>query len=152
MKWVNKLLLSLMFIFFFTACKKENNKSKIPVLTFSSVTPEVKAGSSKDTVKIRFQFEDGDADIATDDTTVNLFIANTRDTVIYEYPMPYVPNAYKDPQQGIKGTALITIEAAYLLLRDTSMQKDSLQFKITLKDEAGNLSNEMITPVVYLLK
>jgi hypothetical protein len=152
MKWNNYLLLLLSAFLMITACKKKNKMSKVPVLTFNSITREVKAGSSEDTVKIGFQFQDGDADIATDDTTPNLIIANTRDTVVYRYPMPFIPDAYKDPQQGMKGIAVITLEAAFLLLRDTSMTKDSLQFKITLKDNAGNVSNELITPMVYLLK
>jgi hypothetical protein len=126
--------------------------SKIPALIFVSSTPEVKAGSSKDTVKILFKFEDGDANIATDGNEVNLFVSNTRDTDRFDAPLPPVDQSFKDPVYGFKGMCQLNYPAAFLLLRDTLIEKDSLQFKITLKDQAGNISNEITTPMVYLNK
>ena len=139
-------------IFAFAACRKGNKLSKTPVLTFLSSTEEVEAGSSADTVIIGFRLEDGDADIRTDGQTANLFISNTRDTNKYEYPLPKIGDEFKDATTGLRASCVVRIPAAFLLLRDTSMVKDSLQFKLSIEDEAGNRSNEIITPQIYLLK
>ncbi len=147
-----KLLIILFSLVAIVGCKKENKRSKIPSLTFLAMTPEVRAGNSEDTVKISLKFEDGDADIRTDGQEDNILISNTRDTQRYDYPMPEIGNEFKDPDVGFKGLALIQLPAAFFLLRDTAMTRDSLKFKITLKDEAGNLSNEIITPTLYLNK
>lgn len=134
------------------ACKKENKMSKIPFIKLMTTTDSVRAGNSKDTVRIIFQFEDGDADIKTDGQTVNIFVSNTRDTSHFNYPFPYIDEAYKGNGTGFKGTATIKIPAAFLLLRDPFMSIDSVGFSVLIQDAAGNKSNELHTPLVYLLK
>ncbi|HTN47749.1 MAG TPA: hypothetical protein VL098_15480 [Flavipsychrobacter sp.] len=127
--------------------------SKIPQLEFVTMTPsEVKGGSSQDTVYLSFRFQDGDADIATDDQTENIIIKNTKDTTTLKFKMPGVDDAFKDPSTGFKGLFIVRIQAAYFTLRDTAMAYDSLQFKVTLSDIAGHVSNEVTTPVLILNK
>jgi len=153
MKIRTKIIVVFISLITIAACKKkENNLSKIPAIKFVFVTPEVKAGSSRDTVFIDFTFADGDANIQTDGTSENIFISNTRDSLKFDQAMPNIPDAYKDPAIGFQGLCRVRIEASFLQITDTAATKDSLQFKIKLRDEAGNFSNEIITPVVYLLK
>lgn len=149
----SKITLTLLVcIIAFAACRKGNTMSKIPVLFYLSSTKEVKAGSSEDTVFIDFRLEDGDADITTDGEKINLFISNTRDTNKYDYPLPFIGDEFKDPTMGLKATCIVRIPAGFLLLRDTLMTKDSIQFKLKVQDKAGNMSNDIETEQIYLKK
>lgn len=147
-----KIIVALLLTVAFAACRKGNTMSKIPVLVYLTSTEKVKAGSSADTVFIDFRLEDGDADIATNGEDINLFISNTRDTDKYDCPLPYIGDEFKDPAIGLKATCIVRIPAAFLLLKDTTNILDSVQFKLMIKDEAGNMSNEIITKSVYLKK
>ena len=142
------LLLSVVF----SACRKGNNKSKIPVLSYLSSTEEVKAGNSEDTIFISFRLEDGDADIITNGRDINLFITNTLDTIDYDYPLPFIGDQFKDPTMGLQATCVVRLLAAFFPMRDTMMVKDSVQFSLKVQDGAGNMSNEITTKYVYLKK
>lgn len=148
----SKIIVALLLTIAFAACRKGNTMSKIPVLAYLSSTQNVKAGSSADTVFIDFRLEDGDADITTNNEDINLFISNTRDTDKYDCPLPLIDDALKDPATGFKALCIVRIPAAFLLLRDTAQTMDSVQFILKVKDEAGNMSNEIITKPVYLKK
>lgn len=153
MNKICKIGIFLLMVCGIYSCKQENKMSKIPQLEFVTMTPlEVKAGNSEDTVYLSFRFQDGDADIATDEQTQNIIVKNRRDTSTLKFIMPGVDNAFKDPSIGFKGLFIVRIQAAFLTLRDTAMAYDSLQFKVTLNDMAGHISNEVTTPVLTLNK
>jgi|SRR5690606_40773235 len=133
------------------SCSKEQKLSNIPALEFISInTQEVEEGSSEDTVKIVLKFTDGNADIIIDDDSTNVKIFQTHDSETLNYPMPFIHEAFRDPDKGIEGLMTLTIPAAFLLMRDTSMKKDSLSFIISIHDKEGNWSNEITTPLVYI--
>lgn len=148
----HKIILVLFVAALIGACKKKDATIKVPTIKLIYASDSVTSGSSKDTVKISFEFEDGDADIVTDGKTLNIFVSNTRDTNKFNYPFPYIDDAFKDPTSGFKGTCMIRIPAAFILIDDPNVQKDSTQFMVKIKDAANHFSNEIITPKVFLLK
>ena len=134
-----------------TSCKKNANVSKIPSITFRSMEPQtVKAGSDT-TVLIKFNFEDGDGDIGFG--TPNLFFRDSRDTIWSPFLIPNIPDRF-NPESGLKGIIQVEYEAAFLLLRNDSLHlnNDTLHWDIYMKDKAGNVSNIITTPELYLYK
>lgn len=143
--------LLLLFPFIFASCKKNTNVSKIPAISFRSMDPaSVKAGSDT-TVLIKFNFEDGDGDIGFG--TPNLFFRDSRDTIWAPFLIPNIPDRF-NPEAGLKGIIQVEYEAAFLLLRNDSLHKDydTLHWDIYMKDKAGNESNIITTPDLYLYK
>lgn len=145
------LLLALVM----TACKKENKLSKIPSITFLSAAPNtVKQGSATDTCWISFKFEDGDADINTTGDTTNIFIKDLRPGVnqTFKYGFPPIPDGFKDPAYGFKGTCIVGIDGTSLHFRDTvaHKEKDTISYEVFILDEAGHESNHITTSEVYL--
>ncbi len=138
----------------FVACKKESSKSKVPKITFQSLVPNtVKSGSSRDTIGISFKFEDGDADLGNDRGSANfdIFLTDIRDTTqVFKYFLPEIPEQMKDPSKGLEGSATVVLQAAFLVLDSLHKNGDTLHYELYIKDKAGNESNRLITPDIYV--
>lgn len=138
----------------FTACKKDNKLSKIPSITFISAVPnEVGDGVAKDTCRISFDFVDGDANINTTGTVPNIFLQDSRtpnDPPI-KFAFPPIPDAFKDPAYGFKGSCIIGVSGSLLHVLDSALV-DTFHYIITIKDEAGNESNKITTTDIYIKK
>ena len=142
----------LILLLFAAGCTKKSNLSEVPKITFKSLNPQVlRAGSSTDATLISFTFEDGDGDIGFG--TRNLYLIDSRDSNEVAMIIPTVPKEYS-PDKGLKGTIEIIYLAAWLSLRpDTNhLTKDTMRWKIYMKDEAGHVSNEIYTDSLYLFK
>lgn len=148
------ILITAFLVLAFAACTK-NNISKIPQISSVSLSPnEVKAGSSSDTVYLGFHFRDGDADLGNDQSTANydIFLVDNRnieDTLAFFFPA--IDESVKNPDYGLEGNCTIKLLAAFLEPRPDHLQGDTLHYDLYIKDVAGNVSNHLTTPDIYLL-
>lgn len=141
------LLLSLVLF----SCNKNANLSKIPAITFRSMEPRSVQAGGDSTVVVKINFEDGNGDIGFG--TPNLFFRDSRDTVWVPFLIPNIPDRF-NPEMGLKGVIQVEYDAAFLLLRSDSAHtnNDTLHWDIFMKDQAGDSSNVITTPDVYLFK
>ncbi len=139
-----------------TACSKESEQgNNPPQIKFISLIPsEIKNGGN-DTIKIGFEFFDQDGDVGSEGgfgQLPNIFIRQTYDTTPGEGFLPVIPEQFKDPVNGIRGTAMVSIPSIFFPLDSAHLQTgDTFHFMITIKDRAGNESNEIVTPDIYIL-
>lgn len=147
------LLFALTFVLF-AGCDKKDSLSPIPKITFVSITPTtVRAGDGEEVIEISFVFEDGDADIdIRPDPGALVYVTSNRkgDTQEVAYPFPQIDESIRDPEKGLKGIATVFISAAFYLL-DSTQTADTFNFSLYMKDLAGNPSNTINTPDIYLV-
>jgi hypothetical protein len=150
------LLLLLISSFLLAACQKNTIESKEPTISFKSMVPNtVVSGSSKDTVFLTFQVNDGDADIGNPQsaTTYDILLKDSRDGTEHKMFFPEIPANLKDANKGLSATCTIRISAAlYLLLRADHPEADTVSFNVSVQDRAGNESNHFDTPPIYIMK
>lgn len=150
------LVLAVIISFGFFACKKDNTKgNNPPQISFIYLSPdEFKNGSLTDTIRIGFEFSDKDGDVGSTgqiNEAPNVIIKQTYDSTSGEALLPVVPPGFGNPENGIKGTAVIAIPAIFYSLDSAHLQTgDTFHFEIQIKDQAGNLSNSIITSDVYI--
>lgn len=151
---VISLVVGITVILFF-GCAKAPNYSNIPEINFISMSKN-EVIQFKDTLNITIGFTDGDGDIGSD-TTINLILTDSRDgSQENKYIIPKIPPL--GAKNGISGeisfpitqTCCIFPDGAIPCTPNTKYPKDSLSFKIQIKDAAGNLSNQVETPRIYL--
>lgn len=149
-KWYGILLICPLLLI--AACQSKNNNTPYPQITLKGVSPEtVKAESVSDSLFISFDFFDGDGDIS-EASPIKLVDSRTNDSIFYYFPK--IDPSIIDPATGIQGTTLVKIQAAILHLRADSAhaERDTFQYKISIRDNAGNQSNTVTTPNIYLIK
>jgi hypothetical protein len=137
------------------ACEKEQGMGPVPnIALVAPLKPvSVKAGSSRDSVLITFNFTDGDADLGNSPSSgqYDIYTTDSRDTAQYNY---FFPNGMTDvviPGKGIQGTCNLKVEAAFLLLRPDHPDGDTLHYDLYIKDRAGHESNRVKTADIYLV-
>lgn len=139
-----------------SACNKSNNNmSKIPVISFLSVAPDyLIQGNPADTAWISFRFEDGDADINTSGRQANIVLKDMRTDQLLNFTFPAIPDYFKDPIKGMKGSCLIGIAGSILQFRDTlnNRERDTVVYEIYILDEANNQSNVITTSPLFIGK
>ncbi len=148
---MRKVLFFVVMIIAVVSCNKETKYSNIPKITFTALsTDKVKAGGDS-IVYIQFDFEDGDGNIGFG--TNNLFLRDTRDTVVVPFLIPTIPDKF-NPSSGLKGVIQVDYEAAFLLMRTDSahLETDTMRWEIYMKDKAGNRSNTITTSELILTK
>lgn len=149
--------LILSVLAFIAGCKKKNTGNPVPEITFLSMTPQtLRGGSSEDTLFLAFRFSDGDGDLGNPYTGGNydIYLIDSRDSLASGYYFPEIPEEYKDPYEGIKGTTTLILPGTYILPRQDSLhleQGDTLQYEVYIQDRAGHESNRFTTPTIYLL-
>jgi len=131
------------------SCNKEPTFPKEPQILYVTVNKTIlNTGDDTDTLKIIFEFTDGDGDIGRpeNDTVPDVFITDNRTGFTYKYRLPLVDQLRA--QRGIKATAIIDIIGIISCrpFRDT----DTTTFSVQIKDRAGNLSNTEQTPEIIL--
>jgi hypothetical protein len=156
---MKRLVVFIMLVSLFAvSCKKKNNLSKIPQLSFLDMLPDsIKAGSPADTLFIYFGFKDGDADLGNKNpngTDYDIYFNDKRfDTGYQGYFFPSIDPSIEDPNQGISGTGVFKMLGANIEPRTDSIHKklgDTTVYEIYIKDRAGNKSNHILTPAVYI--
>jgi len=139
-------LLAFVIIVFVVSCIKPPNFPVEPNITFKLMSTN-SVNEFADSIVVTFEYEDGDGDlgVTADDTTTDVFFMDSRTGFIYEYRLPYIEP--KSKNKGISGEITITILSVGCL---PSKSNDTLHYKIQIKDRAGNLSNKIKTPDIYI--
>lgn len=148
---MRKTLIGVLAIIIFVSCNKETKYSSIPKLAFKDMTPREVQEGSNGVIRIRLDFEDGDGNIGFN--TPNLFFKDNRDTAWVPFIIPDIPEKF-NPSAGLKGIFQIDYDAAFLLIRVDSLNRDrdTLTWDIYMMDKAGNKSNIVTTDTLYLTR
>lgn len=142
-----------LLISFTTSCEKENAKSKNPTIALTGISVDsVASGSSSDAVLVSFNFADGDGDLGNKASSGNfdIYTIDSRDSEKVNYFFPQKMPDVIDPTQGVEGSCFLNLEAAFILLRPTRPLRDTVRYTIYIKDRAGNESNRIVTPDIYI--
>lgn len=157
MKW-SPVLIFLISITSFTACKKAASSDSAPVIGEIDLTPNtVRSGFGKDTVFVTFSVSDANADLGNDPYSrkFDVYVKDSRDNNETGFPFPEIPNELKDATKGIKAIATIKLNASlFLQVRQDSLHMkngDTVNYEIYVKDKAGNKSNVVKSPDIYIL-
>jgi hypothetical protein len=148
---MNKIFFILL-ILFGLSCNKKSSFPIEPKITYNSMSTQIlKAGSSNGGTVISIYVEDGDGDIGSG--TGNLYFKDSRDGSTIKMTIPTIPTEYS-PDKGIKGMIEVGYLAALLTLRpDTNhLESDTLRWEIYLQDQAGHVSNTVVTDDLILFK
>ncbi len=141
----------------FVGCFRKEVCSKTPEIEFGSFSKNTMRQDSRDTFTIRIKFKDGDGDLGdnrTESTAKNVFIVDSRDGFIQPYhlkPFSIITS------ECINGTMDFILKSsccvdAYGQPCDAAQAtRDTLQYLITIQDAAGNISNQIKTPDIYLI-
>lgn len=136
------------------SCRKASENSRIPHISWLGMsTDQVRSGQVSDTVFLHFALRDGDGDLGRRDE-YDIFLIDSRDTTGAElgFALPPIPNEIVNPRTGVEGDCQLGIDAArFLILRDDFPDGDSLYYTLYIRDRAGNESNRLETPTIYIL-
>jgi hypothetical protein len=149
------LLIVLLFsIIGFTACQKENAGNTPPSITDLTISPNmVNNGDPRDTVFVTFKVMDRNGDLGNDPykKQFDVFLKDSRDHNETGFPFPEIPADLKDASKGITAFATVKINAGlFLQLRQDRPEGDTLYYELYVKDRAGNMSNKLSTPLIYI--
>jgi hypothetical protein len=145
------LILTLAMFGFFS-CSKNSKFSNIPKLTFNSFSVNNLMAGKDTTIFAYIDFEDGDGDMGINDSN-NLYFIDMRDTDTVGYPIPVIEERF-EPKRGVSGSIQVALLGSTLIFRDTisTRKSDTIVWNIYVKDAAGNVSNLITTPPLYLAK
>lgn len=143
-------------------CVKPPNYPNEPVIEFAAMSKNFMRQTplGPDSILISFNFTDGNGDLGSRNGEPNIFIKDGRDS--FDKPPYQIP--YIEPQgagNGISGTIYIVVPTTCCIYIDSNgipracadvpIPFDTLTFLISIKDRAGNLSNEIETPPIGLI-
>lgn len=143
---------------FLVGCFKKEVCSKIPLIEFASLSKNTMRQDSRDTFIIRIKFKDGDGDLGDNDTSrtaKNVFIVDSRDGFLQPYHL--TPFNILTTSECINGTMDFILESSCCIDQygqpcdAAQATRDTLQYLISIKDAAGNISNQIKTPEIYLI-
>jgi hypothetical protein len=164
MKEIRYLIVILIFIFILDSCRKIEQVSPIPHISFKSFTVFDSIdplGNFTKGGRLKFNFEDGDGDLGLkpeQPDSINLFfstykkigglmvqITDTTDPVIaYKYRIPYMERLGQN--KILKGT----ISVAFLYLFYEPRDSNIIRYDFYIKDRALNVSNVASTSEIAL--
>ena len=144
-----KLILGALVLTLLASCLKPPNYSFVPEIQFDSIS-NTSVNQLIDSVTVVISFTDGDGDLGAlntfpFDTITNLFFKDSRTGSVYRFQFPYIT-----PIGSVKD---ISGEIAYTFAGITcrpNRTNDTLHYTVQIADRAGNLSNEIITPDIYV--
>lgn len=141
----------------FASCSKEPNLSypETPELTYRSMNTATVSYNDTTRWIMNYDFVDGDGDIGTDftDTDLAVTITNLTTGAVYNYPFPYVPAEARFGKKYLKGSGTVSFaKNVFFVPRPDSvhMERDTFRFEMFVTDKAGNKSNVISTPNVYI--
>ena len=148
-----KIIIAITLTYVAFSCKKYDDYSPIPELTFDSLRYTNDSYSGSEYLEITLDFIDGDGDLCiSNDTVKNLFytlyqmendsMVEVELTVPYEFSIPYYePEGRNKLMQGR------IINKFY---KSDLQNFDTIQFSFYAFDRAGNRSKTNYTPVIIL--
>ncbi len=114
-----------------------------------------------DTLKITFEFTDGDGNLSSDSDSTDVFLTDSRDGFVTTFKLPILPT--QGVGNGISGEITVKIpntpfqicctypNGAPACLPNDQFPTDEFFFTIQLRDRAGNLSNTIQTEPITVL-
>ncbi len=146
---MNRFLILIFSALVLASCSK-NTMSKIPSISGLKLYPADSFIIGVDTAIMKFDFADGDADIANDPKSM-VYVKDSRyDTGFQAYEFPSITSTIEDPNKGLIGTVyLLPIQPTP---RDSVHyhKGDTLTYEVYITDRAGNQSNHLISAPFYL--
>ena len=147
----------------FQFCVKPPNYPKEPVIEFLNMSKNLirQTPLGTDTIRVTISFTDGDGDLGFEEASESILIKDGRDNVSRpSLSIPYIEQ--QGAGNGISGeitfeltsTCCIFVDPVTGFKRacaDVPIAMDSVFYKISIKDRAGNISNEIRTPWIGLI-
>jgi hypothetical protein len=166
-QYFKRLFILFSVVIVASSCYKEPDFSLTPEIEFYDITSEVRldqaTGGVKDSVVVTIKFQDGDGDLGvnTEATTeyfkkfgynynVKMFREKNGkfEEVINEVALSgFFPVLSTDKPGPLEGKLSYRMPAFF---HDFWIKKDKVKFLITIKDRAGNQSNEIETDTIIL--
>ena len=142
--------LCLVFIFgwiWFSSCKKKAETNTAPEISNLIITPH-SILEWKDTVEIRFDYKDLEGDLGeTDPNIKTLEIKDSRLEKSDFYHIP--PVTPSDQVYSVQGTLTVKLNSMFRL---GNAAYEKFTFTISLRDRAGNVSNEIRSDTLQVTK
>lgn len=143
---------SLLFLFSFvllSSCKEVVNTTGNPVPRIVLVKIEpTQVKQFTDSLKITFNYEDGDGDLGYDNADINSL--EVQDERLSKPDLYYVPPmAPVDAKIKIKGQMTMKLRNVFLL---GTGNVETTSFTVRIQDRAGNWSNPIKTPEITITR
>lgn len=128
------------------------NGKNPPSISYVGISGNVMKAGSNEYINVNFNFSDKDGDLGNTTSSGNfdIYTIDKRDTALVNYYFPNGISKYIDPTQGVTGSCVLGIEASFLLLRPNRQTGDTSKIELYIKDKAGNESNRITLPEIYL--
>lgn len=137
------------------SCKKENNQPKgaVPSISFISLSADSMQVGTDQFINIKFGFRDDDGDLGNSVSSgrFDIYTFDKIDSNQVNYYFPRGITQSIDPNQGVSGTCDLALQAAFQNLRPNRPLGDTVKLEIYIMDKAGNKSNTISIPNIYLL-
>ena len=166
--------IAVFFAVIFSGCINPPSYPDEPEITFVSVSRS--SIEQLDAISIIFEFTDGDGDLGFTDLdatscdvcacetcdsscvthpTNTLFVTDSRTNCLSIFHLPNIPP--KGSSDAISGKIDVLISSICCVFDDNTACRisnedsiDSVFYTIMIKDRSGNLSNQIITPKIYI--
>jgi len=142
--------ISILFTFpLLNSCKEVLNTTGNPVPRIALIKIEpTQVKQFTDSLKITFNYEDGDGDLGNDNADINSL--EVQDERLAKPDFYYVPPmAPVDAKIRIKGQMTMNLRNVFLL---GTGNIETTSFTVRLKDRAGNWSNLIKTPEITITR
>jgi len=142
--------ISILFTFpLLNSCKEVLNTTGNPVPRIALIKIEpTQVKQFTDSLKITFNYEDGDGDLGNDNADINSL--EVQDERLAKPDFYYVPPmAPVDAKIRIKGQMTMNLRNVFLL---GTGNIETTSFTVRLKDRAGNWSNPIKTPEITITR
>lgn len=128
------------------------NGKNPPSISYGGISGNVLKAGANEYINVNFNFSDRDGDLGNTTSSGNfdIYTIDKRDTALNNYYFPNGISKYIDPTQGVSGSCTLRIEASFLLLRPNRQTGDTVRLELYIKDKAGNESNRITLPEIYL--
>jgi len=156
------IILILSLVVLLASCTKEPNwYPDEPQIYHLSTRPNtINLNDTAGRVTIELKFTDGDGDIGRDskEETYSIYVRDSRDTVTsqdytFRYPFPYIEDYMRPKKGGLEGFVTLNLDRNYFSVKDSlhlALRKDTVAFKIYIRDDAGHVSNIAETTPIYI--
>jgi hypothetical protein len=144
----------IFFVAIFFACNNDPIEgdpneiiSNIPYIELRSVTPTTVI-EYEDSILFEIFYQDGDGDLGYESPdSLSLFITDTRIFTVEKYYIPLLSPA--GTELTIQG--LLNVKLDRTIMIDDTNPSETVQFKLQIKDRAGNYSNFVTSQEITVL-
>jgi len=131
------------FVMFLFSCINPPDYSPIPEIEYDSISA-THIKEQQDSITFFIDFTDGDGDIGSEETP-NLFFLDSRTGYTDSFKIPSLT-----PQGNVKAITGIIAYTRSSFNCIPGRAFDTLYYTIYIEDRAGNKSNLITTPMIYL--